>query len=52
MTHSRTKRVTVHHPGIRAEKVVRQHQADVLAKSGWKSGPLPKSAKADNTPKE
>jgi hypothetical protein len=43
MSNPREKRVTIHHPELRAEKTVRQRQADVLATSGWKSGPLPKT---------
>lgn len=46
----RTDLVDVHHPGLKVQKKVRRHKADVLARSGWKPGELQKS-KAE-TPKE
>lgn len=44
----RTDLVDVHHPKLGVQKKVRRHKAEVLAKSGWKPGALPKS-KAETT---
>lgn len=43
---NRNPKVTVRHPKLKKEVVVRQRQADVLAKSGWQA------AKPSTNPKE